>query len=416
MPALSPHEALIADVFSHMEHVRRWFHQSFFPADEPGADSSSSISASSSSFFDSSTDSTTSAEDHLRTYLASMDRIRQFLSVIWNTQVLFLNNTVPKVGQLDLVLNFYKLEHTAHFRRNLRVAPDTFDALLGHFGNAASVESIAQWAGCSAGTVVACMQRVFGAVTSLHDTVIRKPTMGEKEAARNWVEEQSCLAWCGGYCMVDGMLVPLSDKPGMHGEAYFDRYKHANLHIIDYVLGPTGSMHDATAFELSDMAKDPTAWFTDHEWVWADSAYALQPWCIVPYKKPHSLIQNNKTFNYYLSKIWIKSEHTMGMLKGRFSSLRGLRQQITSVCDHLLALKWVEICLVLHNAILDIEQGCEDEDAFTACMLREGMTVNGDDGHNPDAEENVPAPHRVSPGERQRCRLKGELFYALHIE
>ncbi|KAF9510212.1 hypothetical protein BS47DRAFT_1248739, partial [Hydnum rufescens UP504] len=100
-----------------------------------------------------------------------------------------------------------------------------------------------------------------------------------------------------------------------------------NLHIIDYVLGSTGSMHDTTAFKLSDMAKDPTAWFTNHEWVWADSAYALQPWCI-PYKKPHSLIQNNKTFNYYLLKIWIKSEHTMGMLKGCFSSLHGLHQQI----------------------------------------------------------------------------------------
>jgi hypothetical protein len=89
----------------------------------------------------------------------------------------------------------------------------------------------------------------------------------------------------------------------------------------------------------------------------------------------------------------------MGMLKGHFSSLCGLHQQITSVHDHLLVLKWVEICLVLHNAILDIEQGCEDDNAFTACMLREGMTANGDDGHNPDAEENVAVPHQVSPGE-----------------
>jgi DDE superfamily endonuclease len=130
--------------------------------------------------------------------------------------------------------------------------------------------------------------------------------------------------------MVDGILVPLSDKPGMHSKAYFDCKSHyslslqvcpscgsldyfnsyftqvinmPSLHIINYVLGPMGSMHDATAFKLSDMAKDPTAWFTDHEWVWADSAYALQPWCIIPYKKPHSLIQNNETFNYYLSKV-----------------------------------------------------------------------------------------------------------------
>ncbi|KAF9510211.1 hypothetical protein BS47DRAFT_1300465, partial [Hydnum rufescens UP504] len=102
---------------------------------------------------------------------------------------------------------------------------------LGHFGNATPVESITQWAGCSAGTVFACIQQVFGAVTSLYDTMICKPTMGEKEAAWNWVEEQSCLSWHGGYCMVDGTLVPLSDKPGMHGEAYFDCKSHYSLSL-----------------------------------------------------------------------------------------------------------------------------------------------------------------------------------------
>ena len=41
-----------------------------------------------------------------------------------------VNSTIPKVGQLDLVLDFYKLEHTAHFQRSLCIAPNTFDTLL----------------------------------------------------------------------------------------------------------------------------------------------------------------------------------------------------------------------------------------------------------------------------------------------
>ncbi|KAF9503288.1 hypothetical protein BS47DRAFT_1310041 [Hydnum rufescens UP504] len=194
-----------------------------------------------------------------------MARIRQFLQAVWDTRVLTRSVEVPKLGQLDLVLTFYKGGHPARFRRNLCIAPDTFDGLLtmiedhdifqpssdrpqhqqmpvswqlavtlfqlGHFGNAASVESIAQWAGCSAGTVVACTRHIFKAVSALHDIAIRRPTMGEKEAARDWVEDQSCRAWRGGYCMVDGTLVPLSDKPGLHGEAYFDRKSRYSLSL-----------------------------------------------------------------------------------------------------------------------------------------------------------------------------------------
>jgi DDE superfamily endonuclease len=70
-------------------------------------------------------------------------------------------------------------------------------------------------------------------------------------------------------------------------DSYFQVVNMPNLCIIDYILGPTGSMHNSSASELSNMAKNPAAWFSDHEWVWGDSAYALQPWCIVPYKKPH---------------------------------------------------------------------------------------------------------------------------------
>ncbi|KAF9503289.1 hypothetical protein BS47DRAFT_1310038, partial [Hydnum rufescens UP504] len=188
-----------------------------------------------------------------------------------------------------------------------------------------------------------------------------------------------------------------------------------NLRIIDYVLGPTGSMHDSSSFELSSIAQDPWAWFLEHEWIWADSAYGLAPWCIVPYKRPFSLVESNEKFNYYLSKIRIKSEHVMGMLKGRFSSLRGLCQQITEPRDHLLALKWIESCLILHNLILDIEQGSEDDDEFTARMLREGMSANGEDGHDIDFDEIV-VVGRISPGEWHRCELKAQLLDSLDFE
>jgi hypothetical protein len=62
---------------------------------------------------------------------------------------------------------------------------------LGHFGNAASVESIAQWARCSAGTVVASMHQVFGTVTLLHDYCTQGKGADIQEFDNLWI-----LVWC----------------------------------------------------------------------------------------------------------------------------------------------------------------------------------------------------------------------------
>ena len=100
-----------------------------------------------------------------------------------------------------------------------------------HYGNAASVKAIAQWAGTSAGMVVNVTRRVVTAFLTLHDTVIQWPSAREKEDAKEWVEAATCIAWRNGYIFVDGTLVPLANKPGYHGEAYFDRKSNYSLNV-----------------------------------------------------------------------------------------------------------------------------------------------------------------------------------------
>ncbi|KAF9512811.1 hypothetical protein BS47DRAFT_1362853 [Hydnum rufescens UP504] len=80
---------------------------------------------------------------------------------------------------------------------------------FSHYGNAASVHGVAQWA-------------VMVSILALHDEAICWPTAGEKEDAKHWVESASYAGWRGGYCFVDGTLIPLAQKPGFHGDAYFD--------------------------------------------------------------------------------------------------------------------------------------------------------------------------------------------------
>lgn len=243
-----------------------------------GSDVSSSLSSISSLSFESLDDDVDAgyeadSDDNLSTdaeedilFINRLAALQERINHLTNTRVLFPNR-VHKVSQLYLVLVLYKEDDHKRFRQNLRVNPETFDELIkridddpifmsdgpqdqmpldeqvaialfrfGHYGNAASVEAIAQWAGTSAGMVVNATRRVITAFLTHHDAVIRWPSTREKEDAKEWVEAATCVAWRNGCIFVDGTLVPLAEKPGYHGEAYFDRKSNysLNVQVSDY--------------------------------------------------------------------------------------------------------------------------------------------------------------------------------------
>jgi len=70
------------------------------------------------------------------------------------------------------------------------------------------------------------------------------------------------------------------------------------------MIGYCGSAHDSTVFCDSQTYKCSSTLFDENEWIWADSAYVLDTWCIMPYKKPLSNLVENKTFNYHLSWVY----------------------------------------------------------------------------------------------------------------
>jgi len=222
--------------------------------------SSGSLSAGYEADSDSDTDLSTDTEEELL-FLKRLAALHKRINFLTSTRVLFPNR-VHKLSQLYLVLVLYKEDDHKRFRQNLRVNPETFDALVkriednavfasdgpqnqlpvdeqlaivlfrfGHYGNAASVEAIAQWAGVSAGMVVNATRRVMLAFLVLHDTVVRWPSAREREEAKEWVEAATCVAWRNGWVFVDGTLVPLAEKPGYHGEAYFDRKSNYSLNV-----------------------------------------------------------------------------------------------------------------------------------------------------------------------------------------
>lgn len=165
---------------------------------------------------------------------------------------------------LHHILTALKAGRADQFRQALPVSPQTFDSLVarlepdpvfsnnsnhaqisveqqpavvlyrfGHDGNAASIQSVANWAGLGKRTVHLCTRRVMTAVLrpSFMKEAVRLPTPAEKERAKQWVQDHSYKSWRNGWCFVDGTLVPLDERPTWYGPSYFDRKCNYSLNI-----------------------------------------------------------------------------------------------------------------------------------------------------------------------------------------
>ncbi|KIK54959.1 hypothetical protein GYMLUDRAFT_103622, partial [Collybiopsis luxurians FD-317 M1] len=149
--------------------------------------------------------------------------------------------------------------------------------------------------------------------------------------------------------------------PGQGGTSYYTRKSNyglnaqqignapSTLHIIDFAHGPTGSAHDASAFEYTCAAKYPDFLFDRDEFAWGDSAYAVTERMICIHKKPAADIPANSIFDKTFA------EHCMSALKGCWSCLSGLHVSINSNNDHIRASRWITISIIFHNLIIDLE-------------------------------------------------------------
>jgi hypothetical protein len=114
----------------------------------------------------------------------------------------------------------------------------------------------------------------------------------------------------------------------------------------------------------------------------------------------------------------IRSEHAVGYIKGRFQSLRGLRQQINSMRDHALALAWVRTCIIIHSLAVRYEEAGEEVDFWQ--WVHEGLVgqpSEGDDCERVDSfswgigEAAIPGE---SVGQQKRRHVQEALFAELY--
>jgi hypothetical protein len=170
----------------------------------------------------------------------------------------------PHIPQIYL-LDEWRVNHQELYQRKLRVGPEVFDEIvtiiqdhsifqnnftnpqlpartqlqiflngMGHYGNAATSRDMAEWASVSVGTVHNCYKRVMVSILQHHDRFIhfdpnQQKDHEEKEKAQQYVKERTCSGWKGGFLCVDGIPFKLFQKPGWHGEGFFDHKSNYSL-------------------------------------------------------------------------------------------------------------------------------------------------------------------------------------------
>ncbi|KAG8959524.1 hypothetical protein FRC00_001506 [Tulasnella sp. 408] len=189
-----------------------------------------------------------------------------------------------------------------------------------------------------------------------------------------------------------------------------------NLQIVDYFTGFTSSAHDSNAFQYSAVVQHP-GWFfgSDQEFMWGSSAYTVTSRVIPVHKRPVADDPLNRQFDTAVLHICIRSEHCMGAIKGRFQSLHGLWIRINCKRDHVDTCNWIQMCLILHNLVIDIEG--EDWAAYYRSQLpceeytntnpatdqtsSSGVTVSGEARHR-----QLVAKYTWYREERQRSQVE----------
>jgi len=126
--------------------------------------------------------------------------------------------------------------------------------------------------------------------------------------------------------------------------------------FVDVYIGWPGRIHDARVFANSSLYQrgqnkpllldwtDQIAGRTIPLILLGDPAYPLLPWLMKAFPDNGNLTQQQKTFNYRLSKARVVVEHAYGRLKGRWRCL--LKRLDVSVCD---VPELVTACCILHN-------------------------------------------------------------------
>lgn len=287
---------------------------------------------------------------------------------------------------------------------------------LGTEGSGGSNEDLRCDFGCGRGTAELYKRRCVTALSSLRNQVITWPDEAERQEISHRILEKYQFPNCVG--LIDGTLFPLSsqpqtvDAPDYSGRKY--GYSLSVMIICDdqrlirqYLAGWPGSTHDNRIYKHTQLYQFAEQHFTDQQYLLGDSAFENGQHLVSAYRCPQGQALNRErtVFNHAMSKPRVISEHTIGILKGRFPWLRSIRMIITEDRNSLRRiLQYIDTCIILHNLLTKqheptLQEWIDDDDASAI------------DGANPDPDFEIP---NDAPNDWRRIQLT-ERINNVHI-
>jgi len=219
------------------------------------------------------------------------------------------------------------------------------------------VHFVADLFGVSSGTVVKSTERVVKGLKRLAPSVICWPNTQRRAQQAEWAGSSYGFDNCIG--ATDGTTFPLAYQPALHLWSYYDRKGRYSLnavitcdrdgYLINVVQGCTGAAPDAFVQTLFNWHRYPQVYFSAGQYLLGDKGMNYSAWVIGPFLKPECTTSDRRNFNYQLARLRVRSEHAIGMLKGRFSSLKELRLRLNGEKDYDSATSWVLVCCIFHN-------------------------------------------------------------------
>jgi hypothetical protein len=233
---------------------------------------------------------------------------------------------------------------------------------FGCNGNGVSVGITSRAGGFSVGSIVKYTSRVIKALYDIGHSLIEWPDANERSEISNRFYVKHGIK--GAVAIVDGTQIIIEQRPHIDGETYWTRKGRysINLQIVcddrrmirSYVVGWPGSVSDSTVFGDSHIYKHPMDYFSQDslQFMLGDAGYASESWLCTPYRHPAASWPQNRLFNELFSSARVTIEHLNGILKGRWTSLKGLRNQMKTEEDLIMVNHYIVCCLILHNFLI----------------------------------------------------------------
>jgi DDE superfamily endonuclease len=233
---------------------------------------------------------------------------------------------------------------------------------FGSDGNSASSSNLSAFFGISSGAVDDCRRVALEAILTMEDRTYFWPSTEERKQISNRIKDAYLFPHCVG--LIDGTLLPLAARPLLHGENYLSRKRYYAIvmlvvcddqgRILYYHVGWPGSVHDNRVWRTCKLFKHWKTMFSPKEYLLGDSAFTASDIMVPPFKSTpgNELSPNHSAFNTLLSKPRVKSEHCIGLLKGRFPFLRGIRMKLGNKLHLKRIVDHVRGTVVLHNYLI----------------------------------------------------------------